>query len=164
MGDHEDDHGALNTPESKNNPEPSEFEERLGPSGDDDDGLEVGDGDTARGRGGLTDDRSAEDLDIGDQDVADETSGGPLDDAPIDIGEPDVDFDDDAQMSDDGREESGLDHDADELLPMTRDDGGAEGLSGESADLLVDEAALPAMDAGEEGDFELHFALEDGEE
>lgn len=156
--DGEEDHLPGNRPDGANHPE---FEERLGPDDDHEDDLEGAELDQERGRAGapLIDDRNAEDLEIGEPEVTDAAqTSHPDDDRPIEIGESHVDFDDHAQLGGDDGDDR-LEQEPDELLPVTPDDGGAEGFSGEAADLLVDEGALPAMDAGEEGDFELHDLL-----
>jgi hypothetical protein len=110
------------------------------------------------------DDESASDLDTGiSLDPLEDSATADDDDAEIDVGPLDegVDFDDQGSIDDrgDGMGDEPDDLDLDEGL--SADDGGAEGTS-EAPEDEVDEAALPELDAddeGEEGDEELAEAL-----
>ncbi|MDI1448308.1 hypothetical protein [Polyangium sp. 6x1] len=96
------------------------------------------------------DDANAQDLDVGldVDDEADEASGDDAEDG-VDVGSLDEDLatlDGEESALDEDRDEGTFgDDDADLELDATQDDGGAEG-TGESAEIDIDESALPELD------------------
>jgi hypothetical protein len=151
-------------------PDPDDEELVDLPPIDEDDGDVPNDGDALddlpharEDAGDPFDDTLADDLDVAIEiDEADDGSGESeaAEDA-IDVGALDEDIDDPGAEDDDGRDEGALvdddDVDADD---GPGDDGGLEGTD-EPIEDEVDDAALPALDADDEGDFE-DEALLDG--
>ncbi len=130
-------------------------EDPLGPTGD----LELDLDDDAEDDLG---DEAALTLDVGAFDVQGEETRAAIADEPfhedVEIDTPDFD-DHGAETADDSSEDDGA-LALDEGLPDSHDDGGAEGL-GDGSESLIDEGALPAMDEGVAGDFELADLLDE---
>ncbi|MFO0757574.1 MAG: hypothetical protein U0359_13845 [Byssovorax sp.] len=131
-------------------PEVGEDDDRPGVEGEDElDALDDGGDDPL-------DDRAAEDIEQGDEIDPVEEDGGAADDREIDVGPLDegIDLDDADGAIDEAGEggEPGADiEDLDLGERRSEDDGGAEGTSDNPED-EVDEAALPELDADEDGD------------
>ena len=140
--------------------EPSENlvdDEAMGVDGDDELDIDVDESSDLS-------DEEADKLDIGGIDVHDDAEGSaadadaPLDGSVFDEGGAPTFADEGVADDEAGPMDEVGDGLRDDALPMTADDGGAEGLS-DGSETILDEGLLPAMDAGVEGDFELNDLL-----